>query len=295
VTFLDGGSPIGTGTLSERVARFTTSALAVGNHTITTSYGGDGNFNGSTGSLTGNPQVVNKAGATTTVTSSQNSAALGQSVTFTATVAAAAPAVGTPTGTITFLDGGSPIGTGTLSSGAATFTTSALAAGSHTITTSYGGDTNFNSSAGSLTGNPQVTVAPPTATKGFAPNIIAPNGVSMMTITITNPSANTAALAGVAFTDIFPTNLLVATPNGLTNTCGGTATAVAGSGSVSLTGGAVAVTSSCSVTVNVTSSVSGTYTNSSGPVSSTNGGNGSTASGALTVASPPTISKPSVH
>jgi hypothetical protein len=91
VTFLDGGSPIGTGTLSGGIATFTTSALAVGNHTITTSYGGDENFNGSTGSLTGNPQVVN--------TSSPNPSVSGQSVTFTATISPVAPGGGTPTGT----------------------------------------------------------------------------------------------------------------------------------------------------------------------------------------------------
>src|SRR6202008_81110 len=154
--FLDGGSPIGTGTLSAGIATFTTSALTTGNHTLTTSYGGDGNFNGSTGSLTGNPQVINKANTSTTVTSSVNPSVFGQSVTFTATVSPVAPGAGTPTGTVTFLDGGSPIGTGTLSSGIATFTTSALPVGNHTITTSYGGDGNFNGSTGSLTGNPQV-------------------------------------------------------------------------------------------------------------------------------------------
>ena len=156
VTFLDGGSPIGTGTLSVGVATFTTAALAAGNHTITTSYGGDGNFNGSTGSLTGNPQVVNKANTTTSVTSSANPDVFGQSITFTATVFPVSPAAGSPTGTVTFLDGGSPIGTGTLSGGVATFATAALAVGNHIITTSYGGDGNFNGSMGSLTGNPQV-------------------------------------------------------------------------------------------------------------------------------------------
>jgi len=291
VTFLDGGSPIGTGTLSGGVATFTTSALALGNHTITTSYGGDGSFNGSTGSLTGNPQVVNKASTTTAVTSSQNSSALGQSITFSATVSPVAPGSGTPTGTVTFLDGGSPIGTGTLSGGIATFTTSALAVGNHTITTSYGGDANFNGSTGSLTGNPQVVVAPPTIVKGFNPVGIQPNGVSTLTVTITNPAANTVAEAGVAFTDNFPANLVVATPNGLTNTCGGTATATAGSGAASLTGGTVPINSSCTVTVNVSSPFTGSYLNSTGPVSSTNGGTGGSASATVIVALPPVISK----
>jgi len=291
VTFLDGGSPIGTGTLGGGVATFTTSALATGTHTITTSYGGDGNFNGSTGSLTGNPQVVNKANTTTAVTSSVNPAALGQSVTFTATVSAVAPGAGTPTGAVTFLDGGSPIGTGTLGLGVATFTTSALAAGSHTITTSYSGDGNFNGSIGSLTGNPQVILTAPIATKGFAPAVIAPNGVSAMSITITNPAGNPVVLTGLAITDNFPSNLFVATPSGLTNTCGGTATAVAGSGSVTLTGGSVAVNTSCTVRVNVTGTVSGTYTNTTGAVSSTNGGTGNMATANVTVASPPVITK----
>lgn len=59
MTFLDGGSPIGSAPLSGGSVTFTTPALAAGSHTITVSYGGDGNFNGSTGSLSGNPQVVN--------------------------------------------------------------------------------------------------------------------------------------------------------------------------------------------------------------------------------------------
>src|SRR4029077_7830681 len=88
--------------------------------------------------------------------SSANPSVFGQSVTFTATVSPVAPGAGTPTGTVTYLDGGSPIGSGTLSGGVATFTTSALAVGNHTITANYGGDGNFNVSTGSLTGNPQV-------------------------------------------------------------------------------------------------------------------------------------------
>ncbi|HEY6333597.1 MAG TPA: hypothetical protein VI756_30030, partial [Blastocatellia bacterium] len=134
------------------------------------------------------------------------------------------------------------------------------------------------------------TVAPPSIAAAFNPAGIQPNGVSTLTVTITNPSANTAQM-GVAFTDSFPANLVVATPNGLTNTCGGTPTATAGSGSVSLTGGGVAVSSSCTVTVNVTSPFTGVYSDSTGPVSSTNGGTGNTATATVTVANPPTISK----
>jgi Bacterial Ig-like domain (group 3) len=108
------------------------------------------------GRLKGAFSVNNKADTSTTVTSSQNPSELGKSVTFTATVSANPPGAVTPTGTVAFNEGGSLIGTGTLSGGVATFTTSALAVGGHTITTDYSGDTNHNTSMGSLIGNPQV-------------------------------------------------------------------------------------------------------------------------------------------
>jgi hypothetical protein len=231
--------------------------------------------------------TVNQAGTTTSVTSSANSAAVGQSVTFTATVTPVAPGSGTPTGTVTFLDGGSSIGTGMLSGGVATLTTSALAAGDHTITTSYAGDTDFVGGTGSLATNPQVVVAPPSIAASFTPATVAQNGSSTLTFMITNPTANTVGAAAVAFTDTLPSGLVVATPNGLANTCGGTATSVAGSGSVSLTGGTIAAGSSCTMSVTVNTSTPGTFVNTSSPVTSTNGGAGNTGTATLLVAAPP--------
>jgi uncharacterized repeat protein (TIGR01451 family) len=136
-----------------------------------------------------------------------------------------------------------------------------------------------------------VVVSPPAIAKGFAPAGIQPNGVSILTITITNPAGNAAAQNGVAFTDALPANLVVATPNGLSNTCGGTASATSGTGTFSLVGGSVGANSSCTVSANVTSAFTGSYVNSTGPVSSTNGGTGGTASATLSVATPPAISK----
>ncbi len=147
VAFLDGGSPIGTGTLSGDIATFTTSALAVATHTITAVYGGDGNSNGST-STTLN-QAVNDASTSTTLSSSANPSVSGQPVTFTATVSPVSPGTGTPTGTVTFLDGGTTIGTGTLSAGQTTLTTSSLAVATHTITAVYGGAPSYSTSTSS--------------------------------------------------------------------------------------------------------------------------------------------------
>jgi hypothetical protein len=87
------------------------------------------------------PTATNQAATTTTLTSNVNPSQSGQSVTFTATVAAGS---GMPTGTVTFKGGTSTLGTAALNaSGVATFTTSSLAAGSHSISAAYGGDANF--------------------------------------------------------------------------------------------------------------------------------------------------------
>jgi hypothetical protein len=143
---IDGGAPQ-TVALSGGSATYTTSELAVGNHTVSVAYGGDGNFSGSTASFT---QAVNKADTSTGLTSSLNPSVFGQTVTLTATLNVTAPGVGTPSGTFTFLDGNTVLDTENASGGTATFTTSALAAGSHSLTVIYSGDGNFNGSTSAL-------------------------------------------------------------------------------------------------------------------------------------------------
>jgi hypothetical protein len=103
--------------------------------------------------------VYRVAATSTVVASSGNPSTAGQPVTFTATVTPASGA-GTPTGTVTFSDSGTQLGTATLgASGTATFTTtSPLPAGAHTITASYGGDSGFAGSTGSLTQTVQYKV-----------------------------------------------------------------------------------------------------------------------------------------
>jgi len=157
VIFSADGNPIGTVTLGANgQAALTIATLAVGSHTITANYSGDGNFTASSGSVT---QVVNKNSTTTLVLSSTNPSVFSQSVTFTAVLS---PVTGTggalvPSGTVTFFADGNSIGTGTLgSNGQATVSISTLAVGSHVITTTYGGDINFNGSNGTLSPNQQV-------------------------------------------------------------------------------------------------------------------------------------------
>ncbi len=89
-----------------------------------------------------------------------------------------------------------------------------------------------------------------------------------------------------------PGGVVVASPNGLTGSCGGgTISAVAGSGSVSLSGATIAASGTCTFSVNVTGNVAGLAENTTGNVSSANGGTGSGAIASVNVIAPPTFSK----
>jgi len=141
VTFLDGTTPLGNAVaLSGGTAKFLTSSLTPGNHTITASYAGTSSLEAASAVLM---QTISPAITTTSLIASDYAAVFGELVTFTATVIGVAPATGTPTGTVTFYDGNTVLGTVAVKSSKATYNTSALTAGSHTITAVYSGDTNF--------------------------------------------------------------------------------------------------------------------------------------------------------
>src|SRR5262249_40643309 len=90
--------------------------------------------------------TVTPAATTTALTSNHNPANPGQSVNLTATVSSTA---GTPTGTVTLLEGSVVLGTITLNGGTGAFSTSSLSSGTHSITAAYGGSTNFSGSTSS--------------------------------------------------------------------------------------------------------------------------------------------------
>jgi hypothetical protein len=159
IQFKEGSTVLGTVTLNpSAMAQFTISNPTGGSHAYTAVYSGDNNFATSTSApLT---QQVNMANTTTTLTSSSNPIVVGQTVTFTVTVAPVSPGAGTPTGTVTFMDGTTVLGTATLTNGVAKFSTSSLAQGSHSITATYGGDTNFNGSSTTTAFNQLITLIP---------------------------------------------------------------------------------------------------------------------------------------
>jgi uncharacterized repeat protein (TIGR01451 family) len=168
-------------------------------------------------------------------------------------------------------------------------TVTGAAAGQYTNTT--GNVTSTNGGTGnSATANLTVGT-PPTITKAFGAASILLNASTSLTFNISNPNTS-LALTGIAFSDTLPAGLQVATPNGLTNTCGGTVTAAAGSGSISLSGGSLAANASCTIAVNVKGVAAGVQNNTTGPISSTESGAGATSNTAsITVIGPPSIAK----
>jgi uncharacterized repeat protein (TIGR01451 family)/fimbrial isopeptide formation D2 family protein len=166
-------------------------------------------------------------------------------------------------------------------------TVTGAASGQYTNTT--GAVTSTNGGTGN-TASANLTVAsPPSIVKAFGAASIPLNGTTSLTFTVTNPNA-TVALSGIAFTDNLPAGLVVASTPNLSNTCGGTATAVGGSGSVSLSSGTLASSASCTVSVNVQGTTAGVKNNSV-QVTSTEGGTGNTSNASVTVVAPPVIIK----
>ena len=131
-----------------------------------------------------------------------------------------------------------------------------------------------------------IILEPPQITKSFGAATIPINGTTTANFSINNP--NVVAI-DASFTDTLPTGLQVAATPGVTNTCGGTVTAVAGSGSISFSNNLTPV-GTCTIAVNITGTVDNQYTNSV-TIDSTDAGNGNTSSANLTVINPPSIAK----
>jgi uncharacterized repeat protein (TIGR01451 family) len=131
--------------------------------------------------------------------------------------------------------------------------------------------------------------APLTATKQFGASQITVGGTTTLTISVENTNVDTAT--NLSFVDLLPAGLMVASPAGLTNSCGGSAGA--GGGAVSLSGGMLGGSGrTCVVTANVTGTTAGVKNNTV-TVTSSNFGASAPASATLTVTppAPPTLTK----
>ncbi|MFF7234647.1 Ig-like domain repeat protein, partial [Streptomyces sioyaensis] len=165
VTFFDGLTSLGTSPLGAGTAIFSTSALAVGSHSLTAVYNGNGNFDASTSPV--DPHVVGAASTTTTVSATPASSVCGQPVDVCATVAVLAPGSGIPTGSVTFTGPGGLNQTVALdATGEACFTSTTLTSG--TVTAVYTPDAScFATSTGTVAVT--VTAASTTTTVSATP------------------------------------------------------------------------------------------------------------------------------
>ena len=189
VTFMDGSTKLATVALKNGAALYSTAKLPTGTDTITATYNGSSSFKTSSASVS---QTVNQDQTTTKLTSSVNPSVYGQAVTFTATVSAASPGSGTPSGSITFMDGGNTIGTGLLSSGKATFTTSSLSVGSHAITAVYSGDGNFTASTSTaISKGVNQAGSSTTVVSSVNPSVSGQLVTFMATVSATSPGSGT--------------------------------------------------------------------------------------------------------
>lgn len=208
-----------------------------------------------------------------------------------ATTCAGGTATATPSGITLALTGAS-----IPASGSCTFSANVTVntAGSYVNTIPAGAVTSSNAGA-STAGSQTLTVTPaPAVSKSFSPGTVAPNAVSTLTITLTNPSAS--AMTSATFTDTFPTTpgAMTLFDTTITNTCGGTLTTAAGgalaagSASVKLTGGTIPAGNVCIITVRVKAPSGGSYINTipADALTTSGGGNTAAAVATLEIASP---------
>ncbi|MDR5728851.1 MAG: Ig-like domain repeat protein [Terriglobia bacterium] len=186
ITFSDGATALQTVTMSGGSASFATSALSVGSHSITAAYSGDAAWVAKTSAAL--TQVVSQATPLITLTASSSSAFLDNPVVLTAGVASSS---GTPTGTVTFLDGTATIGHATLNAGQAAITVSTLTAGAHSITATYSGSTDFTSVTSSAVSEQVDDFNLKLASGGASSVSVAPGGTTTFKFVISPVGANT--------------------------------------------------------------------------------------------------------
>src|SRR5205807_1093541 len=120
-----------------------------------------------------------------------NPSAIGQSVTFTATVSPTSA-----TGAVQFLDGSTALGSAPISGGIAVLPLATLSAGAHSITAAYSGDANNAASASCVLTQTANQPASP------APRASAPNpSASGQSVTFTATVSPTSATGAVQFVD----------------------------------------------------------------------------------------------
>lgn len=168
------------------------------------------------------------------------------------------------------------------------FATNSPSTVSPSVSISGGNDT--NSGNNTTTVPISVTVARPSFSHAFSPTTVTVGDSSTVTYTLSN-FANYIDLTGLAFSNSLPSGVTVASPNGLTSNCTGSASATAGGSSISLGGATLTAQSgTCQIAVNVTASTSGSKVNQPGNLTSNEAPARTPSSRTLTVNAPAGVS-----
>jgi sugar lactone lactonase YvrE len=186
VTFYDGTTPVGTGSVTNGVAAASVTFTTVGTHNLTCKYAGD--TNDAPASCNTVSEDVQDA-ATLALTSSKNPSLVNQSVTFTATVGSAGP---TPTGTVKFYSGTTLIGTGTLAGGTTSVALTFTTAGTYSITAVYSGDNNTTAITSTILAQAVLNIATITLTSSINPVFI--DNQTILTAVVTSAGVTPTGL-----------------------------------------------------------------------------------------------------
>ncbi|MBF0567445.1 MAG: Ig-like domain repeat protein [Nitrospirae bacterium] len=199
VTFMDNGTTMGSASIANGQAAYTTSSLSPGTHPITAVYSGDNNSTASTSAVLN--QAVAPVTATTVVASSLNPSTYGTSVIFTATISSTT----SPTGTAVFMDNTTIVAALALDgNGQAAYTTSALSVGEHPITVVYSGDGNNLSSTSAALNQLVMSATATTITSSLNPSKYGAAVTFTATVTGTSPTGtvtfmdNTTTLGAIS-------------------------------------------------------------------------------------------------
>jgi hypothetical protein len=193
VTFTDGQTSLGSAPLNASgVATYTTSSLAIGDHSIVARYAGDSDNAPSESAALA--QTVSAQATTTALAASANPVKAGHAVTYTASTRATS-GTGSPTGAVTFYDGSTPISCGqgsrAFGGGSATCVVTYSGRGTHSITATYSGDAGFAPSTSSALVETVKGGSAPSSTGGTTTN--SPAGAPLdpvLTLSATMPEAS---------------------------------------------------------------------------------------------------------
>jgi cytoskeletal protein CcmA (bactofilin family) len=197
VTFLDGATTLGTGTLANGQASFSSNTLTVAVHPITVSYAGDSMYAASTSTVL--PQTISTLTPQFTISASPSVDA-GSNATITGSIAAGASI---PSGSVSVsVNNGTAVPATIQSNGSftATLPTSTLAIGSYPLSYTYEGSATFNTASNVATKLAVNAVASSTAlTSSLNPSSYGQQVT--FTATVSGPASDPAPSGTVTFLD----------------------------------------------------------------------------------------------